>query len=265
MTAYSHSKLSTFEQCPQKYKFRYIDKIKVLKKSIEAFLGSIVHETLEWIHNEVKSERIPNIDEAVIFYSKSWEQKYNQDIYIVKKELTIKDYFNTGIRFILGYYTRNCPFNENTLETEKRIEVNLDDLKKNKIVGIIDRLVYNKEKEEYEIHDYKTGNTLPAQEKIESDRQLALYSIAIKNEFGKDKKTKLIWHYLAFDTKIYSERTNEQLEQLKKETLELIKKIENEKEFPTKKSPLCNWCEYKPICPAWKDVNNKKSLNKDFS
>ena len=28
MTTYSHSKLGTFQQCKQKYKFHYIDKVK---------------------------------------------------------------------------------------------------------------------------------------------------------------------------------------------------------------------------------------------
>ena len=28
MTVYSHSRLSTFEQCPYKYKLQYIDKVE---------------------------------------------------------------------------------------------------------------------------------------------------------------------------------------------------------------------------------------------
>jgi hypothetical protein len=44
---YSHSKLGTYEQCPQKYKFRYIDGIKPEKKTIEAFLGGLLHEKLD--------------------------------------------------------------------------------------------------------------------------------------------------------------------------------------------------------------------------
>jgi len=51
---YSHSKLSTFEQCPTKFKYRYIDKIPVeFEKTVEAFLGEIVHETLELLYTEI--------------------------------------------------------------------------------------------------------------------------------------------------------------------------------------------------------------------
>src|SRR3989344_1032971 len=166
MPIYSHSKLETFEQCPQKYKFKYIDKIKIKEKPIEAFLGSVVHITLDWLYQQVKQKKLPSIDEI-------------------------------------------------------------------------------------EIHDYKTANTLPTKDKMDNDRQLALYSIAIKEEFGSNNKIKLIWHYLAFNKKLVSERTDEQLEKLKKETIELIKRIESETEFPTNKSILCNWCPFKKICPAW--------------
>ena len=63
------------------------------------------------------------------------------------------------------------PFNDNTLEIEKRILINLDKKGEYKLQGFIDRLVHNLEKDEFEIHDYKTGKSLPTQEKIENDRQ----------------------------------------------------------------------------------------------
>jgi len=55
MARYSHSKLSTYEQCKLRYKLKYIDKIiPEVEKSIESHLGSVVHETLEWLYNSVK-------------------------------------------------------------------------------------------------------------------------------------------------------------------------------------------------------------------
>ncbi|MBA7628325.1 hypothetical protein ES703_35804 [subsurface metagenome] len=248
MEIYSHSRLSTFEQCRLKYQYKYIDKIIVIEKSIEAFLGKIVHSTLEWIYTQVKNSKVPTIDEVITHYAVKWEENYKPGIVIVKKELTTTDYFNKGIQFLLNYYTQHKPFGDNTLEVEKRIVIDLDELGKHKIQGFIDRLVHNLEKDEYEIHDYKTGNNLPTQEKIENDRQLALYSIAIKDLFGKEKEVLLVWHYLAHNIKIHSRRTNEQLEQLKKEILELIKKIESTTEFPPNKSVLCDWCEYRSMC-----------------
>ncbi len=249
---YSHSRLSTFEQCPFRYKLRYIDKIKpLIEKTIEAHLGSAVHDTLEWIYNQVKEKKLPTIDEVINYYAVKWQDSYSKDTLIVKKQLTQKDYFNKGVQFLVDYYTKHQPFEDGTISTEERIVIELDENSEYKVQGFIDRLAYNSEKQEYEVHDYKTANSLPSKEKVETDRQLALYSIAIKEKYGFDKNVCLIWHYLAHNQKICSTRTNEQLENLKNEIIELIKQIEATSIFPTSKSILCGWCEYKTMCPEF--------------
>jgi len=249
---YSHSRLSTFEQCPFKFRLRYLEKIEPpIETTIEAHLGSAIHSTLEWLYEQIINKHIPTIDELITTYAVKWQDSYTEDILIVKKQLTQKDYFNKGVQFLIGYYTKHHPFDDNTLEVEKRILINLDEKGNYQLQGFIDRLTYNLKTKEYEIHDYKTANNLPYKEKIENDRQLALYSIAIKDTFGYDKEVCLIWHYLAHNQKICSRRTNEQLTQLKQKTLELIKQIEATQEFATSKSILCNWCEYKDYCPEF--------------
>lgn len=269
MVIYSHSKLCTFEQCPIKYKFKYIDKIKpLIEKTIESHLGSSVHDTLEWIYNSVKDnpEDTPNLDNIINYYIKAWQKDLSKNILIVKKQFTHKDYLNKGIQFLADYFQKYYPFKDGTIECEKEIVIKLDE--NTHIKGFIDRLVYNIEKGHYEIHDYKTAGTLPSQEKMDEDKQLALYSIAIKEMYGKDKEVILVWHYLAHNHKIISKRTEEQLEKLKDETKKLIEEIEQTKNFIPNKSMLCEWCEYKSICPEWNfelDGNiSKKILLKKF-
>ena len=148
MARYSHSKLSTFEQCKLKYKFKYIDKIKTeVEKTIESHLGEIVHDTLEWLYEKVLEKQIPTIDSTIDFFSEKWQEEYLPDILIVNKELTEKDYFTKGIRFILDYYTKHHPFDDNTLELEKRIIIKLlsENNEEHEILGFIDRLAFNKE------------------------------------------------------------------------------------------------------------------------
>jgi putative RecB family exonuclease len=255
---YSHSKLSSYEQCPTKYKFRYIDRIIVIEKTIEAFLGKSVHETLEFLHQtKMDKQTIPTINAVIEHFSNNWEEKYTPDIKLTRQDFALGDYFNKGIQFLLDYYKSNYPFKDNTIAIEKKITINLDENNENggiQIDGFIDRLVYNLETGEYEIHDYKTANSLPPKEKIDTDRQLALYSIAIKQEYGEEKEVNLIWHFLAFNKKIESKRTKEQLEGLKQDILKTVKEIESATKFPPQKSKLCDWCEYKSICPAYDDT-----------
>ncbi len=254
MAIYSHSKLSTFEQCKQKYKFRYIEKIKPdFEASIESHLGKAVHDTLEWLYKSVLNNNLPTLDQIIEFYIEKWQNTYKKNCKIVKVGLTEKDYFNKGVKFLIDYYVKHQPFNkDNTLEMEKRVYVELEKNFPHKIIGYIDRLVHNKETNTYEIHDYKTANFLPNQAKFDQDRQLALYGIAIKQLYGQDKNLLLVWHYLNHNKKIISKRTDEQLNQLKHDIINLIKQIESTKDFPLNKSPLCGWCEYKSSCPGWK-------------
>ena len=58
MPTFSNSRLGTYEQCPLKYKYQYIDKIKVEEaKTVEAFMGSCVHEALEKHYRALKLQK----------------------------------------------------------------------------------------------------------------------------------------------------------------------------------------------------------------
>lgn len=255
---YSYSRLETFEKCKLKFKYRYIDEIiPEIPKSIEAHLGTIVHSTLEWFYKKVMGKTIPSIDEVIMYYSEKWAEEYNSGMPIVNKFMKEKDYFDKGVKFLIDYYFKHRPFDDNTIATEKKVEIKLDELGEKKLVGFVDRLAHNLEKNEIEIHDYKTANALPTREDLEKNRQLALYSLAIKEEFGKEKSISLIWHYLAHNQKVCIRKTNQQLENLKKEVIELINQIESTKIFPPTFSRLCDWCEYKDICEA---RNSQKKL-----
>jgi putative RecB family exonuclease len=264
---YSYSKLKAFEQCKLQYKFRYIDKIiPEIEKSIEAHLGNSVHTALEWFYNQVQKGKVPHLDELIVYYIKTWKENYKPELVVVRENMTDKDYFEQGVLFLINYYANNKPFDDNTIEVEKKIIITLDH--KYKIQGFIDRLVHNLDTGEFEIHDYKIYGMHPKKDHAEKDNQLALYAIAIKEIFGKDKEVVLVWHYLAHNRKLKSKRTNDQLEILKKETLEKIKEIESEIDFSPNKGPLCQWCRYRNICPAWggdpskakrwTDIYNKK-------
>ena len=59
---YSYSQLSTFKNCPQKYKIQYIDKVKNNNESIESFLGKRIHESLEWLYQKSKKDSFISFD-----------------------------------------------------------------------------------------------------------------------------------------------------------------------------------------------------------
>ena len=252
MTVYSHSRLSTFEQCPYKFKLRYIDKVKTeVEESVEAYMGIRVHETLEKLYSDLRHQKKNTLEDLLGFLNDEWEKNWNDSIIIVKKEYGPESYLKMARKFVTDYYNRYDPFDQTkTIAIEERILINLDESGDYKLQGYIDRLTEVKDGY-YEIHDYKTNSRLPLPEYLDNDRQLALYSIGVKNRYPDAKDVRLIWHFVAFDKELDSTRTDEELEKLKQDTIKLIDKIEDAKEFPTNPSRLCDWCEFKPICRQW--------------
>jgi putative RecB family exonuclease len=249
MVIYSHSRLSAFEQCPLRFRFQYIDRLKPdIEQSIEGFLGSQVHKTLEWIYLQSAKGKILQLDEIIQNYIENWNNDFSSEIKIVNGEYNAEYYFNQGIKFLIDYFLKHSPFRDNTIACEKRILVKLDPEGKYQLQGYVDRIVHHPDTNIFEIHDYKTGNFLKSQEELDNDRQLALYSIGIRESFEKVSDVHLIWHFLAFNKQMTSKRTSEQLENLKKEILELIKKIEATKEFNPHPTILCKWCAFRSYC-----------------
>lgn len=250
MVLYSHSKLSTFEQCPYKYKLKYIDKIKKDEKEfIELFLGKRVHDTLEKLYCDLKHQKETSMDDLLLFFDELWDERWHDGI-IIKKQYEKENYKEMGRKFITDYYNRHYPFDEaTTLGLEQRILIQLDEEGTYKLQGYIDRIA-KKGDGEYEIHDYKTSGTFPVGD-VSEDRQLALYAIGVKNQYPDVSSIKLFLHYLAFDMELCFEKKEKELEDLKKATIELIETIEHEEQFDTNVSALCDWCDYQTICKDW--------------
>lgn len=263
MITYSHSRINTFENCPLQYKFNYIEKIKCDEESIEAFVGSRFHETMEKLYQDLRF-RVYTLEELLSYYEDQWSKNYHENILIIRKERTVEDYKNLGRKCIEDYYRRYHPFNQRrVLAIEKRIVIDLQGDEKYLVQGYIDR-IDQKEDGTYEIHDYKTSGSLPEQSYLDQDRQLALYQIGIKNIWKDVEQVNLIWHYVTFDKEMSSTRTKEELETLKENIIALIDEIENTEEFLPKESALCNWCAYPDLCPKQKHSYrvNKLSVNK---
>ncbi|MBM4307807.1 MAG: PD-(D/E)XK nuclease family protein [Deltaproteobacteria bacterium] len=249
MPTYSHSQLSTYETCPYQYKLSYIQKIKIDTEGIEAFMGSRVHDVLEKLYRDLKMTKLNTLEELLEFYHQCWEKNWTEAVQIIRKEYSAEDYRSLGAKCITEYYKRYYPFDQGkTLGLEETIYFPLEEEKGYWIRGVIDRLTLLNGSV-LEIHDYKTSGRLPTQKDIQSDRQLAFYHMGVEGKWKDIQEIKLIWHYLVFDAEVQSQRTPEDLQQLRQETLELIKKIESDREFIPKESPLCDWCDYQGLCP----------------
>ena len=67
MPFYSHSQLSTYEECPLKYRLNYRDRIKRDVEGVEAFLGTMVHETLKKCYDDVRLTKLNSLPDLLSY------------------------------------------------------------------------------------------------------------------------------------------------------------------------------------------------------
>ena len=261
----SYSALNTFKQCPQRFKFQIIDKIKA-PRSPEAMFGSSVHGAMKFIFSH--DPLFPTLDEVLGHFSENWKSSAGKSSKQLPVEL-VQVYEESGKGMIKNFYKNNPPWNFSVVDTESHFEVLLLDERGQAhiLAGIIDRVDKIGEGE-YELIDYKTSRRLPSQEAADMDFQMSLYHMALMRRWPgtNPAKIKLSLYFLKHNEKISSTRTKEALETTKEVALQTIKIIEvsvKEDNFPPVVSKLCDYCPYKQICPAWKHLYKKEEQNFD--
>ena len=262
MNVFSYSSLSTFEQCQRKYWYAYIGKPEIeVIENIEAFMGSRVHDALEYLYEQVTDGHVPIAEDLLAWFDEEWDRQWSDDIRIVNTERTPDQLQQLGRDELSGYYRRYHPFDQDeTIGLEHKIWIDLDGSGRYRLIGYIDRLARPRDGT-YEIHDYKSSNYRPTQEEADEDQQLALYQIGIQQKFPDAHDVDLVWHYLRHGVELRSRRTPEQIEVLQNDCQDVIDEIvslgRDERVFPTEPSGLCRWCEYQAICPVgpvrWRD------------
>ncbi|MDH4258519.1 MAG: PD-(D/E)XK nuclease family protein, partial [Candidatus Aminicenantes bacterium] len=109
---YSISRVGSFDKCRLQYKYRYIDKVPLRVETIEAFMGTKVHETLNEFYDFIKNKIVKPKDWLLSRYEEIWKKDLGDSIKIVKKELSAKGYHQKGKESLAEYYDEYKPFNQ---------------------------------------------------------------------------------------------------------------------------------------------------------
>ncbi len=249
---YSYSRIRCFRECPRAFRYEYIDKLKVPEfETIEAFMGSRVHEVLERFYGSILKGSEPHLDEVHGLYADLWDKHMSPAVVVNNETLSAGDYRSAGAKCLEEYYHSYKPFEkEKTIATELMVRIDLLGEGSYKFIGFIDRLDRNGGGI-YEIHDYKTSRSLPSQKKKDGDEQLALYELGIRQNMDDVREVDLVWHYLRHNAEIRSKRTGKDIENLKGSLFSTIKRIEEsvvDDDFPAYRTNLCAWCAYQEAC-----------------
>lgn len=266
----SYSAIETYLQCPQRYKFQEIDKIKV-PKSREALFGTIVHDTLHYMFK--RDPLFPTLDEVIAYFRSHWpsrevfeKEAAHDPLKRVWTEDEEKLYFQEGLRMLKKFYEKNAPWNFTVVDLESRFEVVVTDDKTGQshiLAGVIDRIDKHAD-DSYEIIDYKTSRRMPSQESLQTNVQLSFYALGIQKRWPhlNPEEIALSLYFLKHGEKLTTKATKEitakATDHVVKTINDIQERIASGKPFEPMPGPLCNWCGYRPLCPAWKHLYRGK-------
>jgi len=250
----SYSGLDTFSTCPAKYKFQYIDRIKV-PKSKELVFGTLIHECLRMFHEPNQPTPLSE-DDFLKYFTQRWDSSVYQD---TQEEAFA---FHQGIDMLKKYYAHNRGEEFNIVNLEAPFEVPIlgnrvsptVSQELHQVTGRIDR-VDKLADGTFEVIDYKTNKKMPAQGEVDKNLQLSVYYLGLTNRWpslGKENRpVKLSLYFLRHGEKLSTIRTGQQIDESKERILSLIEQVKGSN-FEPRANPLCNWCQYQPHCPLFK-------------
>ncbi|MBI3565780.1 MAG: PD-(D/E)XK nuclease family protein [Elusimicrobia bacterium] len=258
---FSPSKLDVFKECPQRYQFRYVDKISRKRKTPETVVGVAVHAAFEELYGLVSGGKTPSLAEVQALYDDALNEEWDETVVVRDPRFARDDWKNVGAQCVELYYKAHHPFTEDrTVAVEKRVGFPLVvDGREYRIEGFVDRLSLAPDGT-FVIHDYKTAKSLPNQEHADADWQLALYEIAVRREWPDAKGVRLQWHYVRHGKTLTSARDEAARARLLEDVVATVRAIKRADEFPPKKGPLCDWCEYRDLCPEFKHETRVAAL-----
>lgn len=229
---YAYSKISCYNTCPRKFKFSYIDKIKVFSQNKALEKGTRVHQIIELWHPKMYEKNLPLFNYSLLDED---EQKNVEKLALdfCKSDLGIEYLLHPGSlghEIHMGLDKRLQPTNYHNPEALLR--------------GKIDYLI--KTGDTVKVVDWKTGK-VPDQMYMDN-KQVMLYAIWVFNMFKDVEVVMADYVYVEHNERYTFSFTKEFYKNYTKTYADNIKKIEIDNEFEKNPGVLCNWCDFKENC-----------------
>jgi len=250
----SVSSMGTYDKCPKKYHYRYIEKpeVQAVKWGFTEF-GSCAHLILELFHKAILKRHIPK-DKYPALMKWAFNKSLKKFDYDLLNELVwTPNGDRKGIAYlkdIMQEYLEKLKEEgmPNVVGVEVPYEFSANEGVK--IRGFIDR-IDKVDEGVYHVIDYKTSKN----ERYLDEVQLLVYANAIHRKYPDCEK--VIGSYMMLKHGFKEKKwtfDGLDIERCDKLIDNKASLIINEKDWVKKPTMLCTWCDYKNICQdSWTD------------
>ena len=244
---FSFSRLKTFEQCPLRYRYRYLKGLPEGFRSVESFVGTVVHEVLEWLYATRRDSADPTPAHSRDELATRWDERWTGDVAVVRAGRDVDVYRREAeemlLRYVTGAFRRD---RSSTVALEQRFTVPLRG--RFRFTGIADR-VGRTPKGRLFVVDYKTSRSLGNSGDYSEGLQAPLYAVcALRHHRSDDALSG--YHYLRHEETRWRRIDRDGCDPLLARAAALVERADAATEFPARPGPLCAWCGYNAICDA---------------
>ncbi|MDE1820288.1 MAG: PD-(D/E)XK nuclease family protein [Euryarchaeota archaeon] len=274
----SYSGFSAYEECPLRWKFRYIDKLPELPRGYFSF-GRSIHSALEEFVGplakaagvgivpagapgtvqrtlrdfDARSGKVEPEEERTLpppmplpelleIYRRVWVS----DGYLSPEDE--KRYFDLGADLLRRFHALFLSAPPCPIAVEQELDAQLDGIR---VHGIVDR-IDTTPKGALEVLDYKTSKELSWQDAKESD-QLTLYQVLVERNYSRPVETLTLYHMRTLSPLRTPARGPDEVSELASRMGEVSDGIRAEVYDP-RPGPYCQRCDFRARCPEWKEV-----------
>lgn len=244
---FSFSRLKSFDHCPFKYRLRYLKGMKEAFRSIETYLGSTVHDVLEWMYGERRDSRSPDAAAVIAKYDEEWRSEWPENLAIVRTSDGPDTYYRFGIEMLNRFHEEVfCSDRSETIDLECRFSARLSD----RIVftGFADR-IGRTSKGKLFVVDYKTSKRAGDDTEFSEGLQAPLYAACALDRHSEDSAL-AGYHYLRLGISRWHDVDRPKARKLLDRFRDLSETALEATEFPARPGILCAWCGFNHLCTS---------------
>ena len=240
---FSYSQLNSFKGCKKAYWYRYVENIPWPTTSIEAFSGSVAHETIEWLYRQRISGTSPDRKKTERQFNAFWSRDIKKtDVVVPRQGINQTHYRNEVKRAVIDFHSAIFqPDRSETIMLEEKVSIDIDG---NEYIGFVDRIAKSGSK--ITVIDYKTSRSTQGADD-DDWLQLRAYAVAFMATNLIDN-VDICYEYIVLGETYRATINQRDSKKVIKELSSCISDISKQEDYPAKTTPLCFWCSYNEQC-----------------
>lgn len=251
----SPSRAGDFRSCPMRFRLRVVDRIPE-KPSPDAARGTLVHAVLERLFDLEASHRTLSAAEGMV--EEEFRRLLDDDpdfaALVAQEDAAGGEWsarwLGTVAPLLAGYFELEDPRRIEPAEREQLVRVELQSGLT--LRGYVDRLDVATTGE-VRVVDYKTGRSPSDHFTGQAMFQLRFYALVLWRSTGVVPRQLRLMYLRDRELLTYSP-TEDELERFERTIGSLWAAIDRALEtgdFRPRTGPLCGYCDFKALCPAW--------------